>query len=88
MERDDLRVARRKLRPGDTLPVTDADLASLGYVKLDHLDMVTLRDALVVADGAVRDAKLSTVEARALDEVWQVARQVLAAIDQENTYGT
>jgi hypothetical protein len=88
MKRDELRwhAPTEGTRLRHIGPVTDADLAALGYVKLDHIDVEALRKALIDSDAVVRETRLSLVEARALDEVWQVARQVLTALDpQEDT---
>lgn len=55
-------------------PVTDAELASLGWVRLDRLDAVIALGEGLAANG-IEDVNVLV----------SVARKVLAALDQENT---
>lgn len=79
MKREDLRVW--KAQEGEEMqllnPVSDADLAALGYVKLD-VDVEALREQL---DWFDRTATVHRADPPPIE--WQVARAVLAALDGE-----
>lgn len=73
--RDDL---RKTIFPGSRVyPVTDADLAAMGYYRLDGIDVEALRQALNEMSMYGGDMMLSPI--------FEAAEQVLAALDGETT---
>ena len=93
MERDDLRMVLHSVPEGTTShwctacsgtrPVSDADLASLGYVRLDGIDVEALiRRAIDAASEA--DGGLMPTEGT-LKALWVGIPAALAVIDQQET---
>ena len=86
MERDDLRVWRVDEHTGDGGydSVSDADLASLGHVKLDGIDVEALKPHVETYEWW-KTTRYSWPRDDGPIVLYELARQVLAAIDQEGT---
>lgn len=85
MRREDLQVfetftAEDGCLSGRYRPVTDAELAELGLVALDGIDVEALRRSAAWFQEAFDDGRADYLSSS--DEIWKTVRQVLAAIDQ------